>query len=87
MAEDSTRKLLKLFGVAVTDCEDALAAVDTTLRDSEATPRDAAVAALEAYGEAARDLSARWTEVSRLILDYHARAQQAVEAYLQARAP
>jgi len=86
MAEDSTRKLLKLFGVAVTDCEDALAAVDTALRDSEATPRDAAVAALEAYGRAARDLSARWAEVSRLIGDYHARAQEAMEAYLRSGA-
>lgn len=83
MAEDSTRKLLKVFGVAVTDCEDALAELTRTLGDAPGTRRDAAVAALEAYGRAARELSARWTEVSRLILDYQARAQQAVEGHLR----
>ena len=31
MAEESTRKLLKVFGVAVTDCEDALAALAAAL--------------------------------------------------------
>jgi len=83
MAEDSTRKLLKVFGVAVTDCEDALAALSIALRDSRTL--DAVMVALEAYGRAARDLSARWVEVSRLILDYHARVQQIMEGHLRPR--
>jgi hypothetical protein len=82
MAEDSTRKLLRVFGVAVTECEDTLAALTAALH-AAGTSREAGLAALGAYGKAARDLGARWTEVSRLILDYHARAQQAVEEYLR----
>lgn len=74
MAEDSTRRLLKVFGVAVTECEDALTALEAALGDP-AAPR----------GRAARELGARWVEVSRLILDYHARAQEAVAAHLAAR--
>lgn len=86
MAEDSTRKLLKVFGVSVTDCEDALQALSAALGDAQATgdarrPADA----LEAYSKTARELSQRWAEVSRLILDYQTRAQQAVEGYLRSR--
>jgi hypothetical protein len=82
MPEDSTRRLLRAFGVAVTDCEDALAALTAALRDPGGGTTPAA--ALEAYGKAAADVAARWGELSRLILDYHARAQGAVQAYLRA---
>lgn len=82
--DDSTRKLLKLFGVAVTECEDAVAALTATLGEPS-TGAGASVAALEAYGRTGRELSQRWVEVSRLILDYQHRAQQAVEAYLRRR--
>lgn len=84
MAEDSTRKLLKVFGVAMTECEDALAALTAALREPSGGA-GGAVAALEAYGKTSRELSQRWVEVSRLILDYQLRAQQAVEAYLRSR--
>ena len=86
MAEDSTRRLLRVFGVAVTDCEDALAGLSAALEAGRGASPDAPetiVAALEAYGKAARELSGRWVEVSRLILDYHARAQQALEIHLR----
>lgn len=83
MPEDSTRRLLRAFGVAVTDCEDALGALTAALRDPVGGAMPAA--ALEAYGKAATDLATRWTEVSRLILDYHTRAQDAVQGYLRAR--
>jgi hypothetical protein len=82
MPEDSTRRLLRAFGVAVTDCEDALATLTAALRDPGAGKTPAA--ALEAYGKAAADVSARWAELSRLILDYQARAQTALQAYLRA---
>ena len=84
MAEDSTRKLLKVFGVSMTECEDALAALTAALREPPGGA-GGAVAALEACGKASRELSQRWAEVSRLILDYQLRAQQAVEAYLRSR--
>ncbi len=84
MTNDSTRKLLKVFGVAVTECEDALAALTQALAvPSGATAEPAA--ALEAYGQAARELAQRWAELSRLILDYQVRAQQAVETYVRRR--
>jgi hypothetical protein len=84
MPDDSTRKLLKVFGVSVTDCEDALAALTAALRDPAATPAHVA-AAVEAYGRAARELSQRWAEASRLILDLQVRAQEAVAAYVEER--
>ena len=85
MPEDSTRKLLRLFGVSMTQCEDALAALTAALEAPTAADREQ-VAALEAYGQAARELVERWGEVSRLIADYQGRAQQAVEAYVRSRA-
>lgn len=86
MAEESTRKLLKMFGVAVTDCEDALATLTAALARAEEPGGTQGLAeALEAYSTAARELSQRWAEVSRLILEYHSRAQQAVAGHLQGR--
>jgi hypothetical protein len=82
MAEDSTRRLLKLFGVAMTDCEDALAALDAAFRDPSA--RDAP-AALAAYGRAARELSERWMEVTRAIAAYQTRANERIEESLRGR--
>jgi hypothetical protein len=84
MPDDSTRKLLKVFGVSMTDCEDALAALTAALRDPAAPPAQVA-AAIEAYGRAARELGQRWTEASRLILDLQARAQEAIAAYVKER--
>lgn len=82
MAEDSTRRLLKVFGVAVTDCEDALAALTAAVQaPGSADPRPA----LEGYEKAAGELSVRWLEVSRLVLEYHARAAAAMAAQLGAR--
>lgn len=85
MADDATRKALKLFGVAMTECEGALARLRTTLRDDEGAPLLAAVDVMSAYTKAARELSARWADVNRVIFDYQAAAEQAVEAYLRSR--
>ena len=84
MPEDSTRKLLKVFGVAMTECEDAGGALAATLRDPAATPAGV-TAALETYGRAARELGQRWAEASRLILELQVRAQEAVAAYVKER--
>jgi hypothetical protein len=83
MPEDSTRKLLKVFGVSVTNCEDALDALAGAIREPSAGT--APVAALEAYSKAAGELALRWAEVSRLMFDYQTRALSAVESYLRAR--
>jgi hypothetical protein len=85
MAEDSTRRLLRAFGVAVTDCEDALAELEARLRKSGETSREAVTAALVAYRAAADAVSARWAELNRLMLDHNARAVRALEAHLRVR--
>jgi hypothetical protein len=82
MPEDSTRKLLRVFGVSMTECEDTLAALSATLRDPGAA---GALAAIEAYGQAARELDRQWAEVTRLVQDYRARGHGAIEAYLRER--
>jgi hypothetical protein len=84
--EDSTRKLLKVFGVSVTECEDAVAALTVALRDPATVPGGPG-AALEAYGKAARDLAQRWAEVGRLILEYQLRAHDAVAGYVKEHGP
>jgi len=84
MPEDSTRKLLRVFGVSMTQCEDALATLTQALATSPTVTEDPTTA-LEAYGKAARELAERWAEVSRLVLDYQVRAQQAVETYVRGR--
>lgn len=83
MAEDSTRRLLRVFGIAVTDCEDALGALETALRGLG--PGAVPGPSLETYERAASEVEARWAEVGRLIQDYQARARAALTAGLRAR--
>jgi hypothetical protein len=83
MAEDSTRRLLRVFGIAVTDCEDALDLLVSTLRGS--SPGAVSGEPLEAYERAANEVEARWAEVGRLIQGYEARARAALVATLRAR--
>ena len=85
MAEDSTRRLLRAFGIAATDCEEALAALTAALRDPAAGTTPAA--ALDAYGQAATRLAERWTEVSRLIVDFQTCAHTAVQVFMSRRTP
>jgi hypothetical protein len=68
----------------MTQCEDALAALTQALATSPTGTEDP-TAALEAYGKTARELAERWAEVSRLVLDYQVRAQQAVETFVRSR--
>jgi hypothetical protein len=83
MAEDSTRRLLRVFGIAVTDCEDALGELEAALRGSGPGPVPGP--ALDAYDRAAREAEARWAEVGRLITGFQARAREALVAGLRAR--
>jgi hypothetical protein len=83
MAEDSTRRLLRVFGIAVTDCEDALGLLEAALRGSE--PHAVTGQSLEAYERAASEVEARWAEVGRLIQGYQARARAALVVAVRAR--
>jgi hypothetical protein len=81
MVEDSTRRLLRLFGMAVTDCEDALGALEAALRG----PSAGAEEPIASYERAVGELEARWVDVGRLIQGYQARAREALTAALRAR--
>ena len=82
MAEDSTRRLLRAFGIAATDCDEALEALTAELGTAPAPGR--AAEAVEAYGRATRELGARWAEVGGVLQGYQTRAQAAIEGYLRA---
>ena len=83
MAEDSTRRLLRVLGMAVTDCEDALGELEAALRGS--SPGAVPGQPLETYDRAAREVEARWAELGRLIQGYQARAREALVTALRAR--
>ncbi len=52
MAEDSTRRLLGVFGMAVTDSEDALGEIERPIQGCQSRAREALVAAVRARGVA-----------------------------------
>ncbi len=83
MAEDSTRRLLRGLGTAVTDCEDALGELEAALRGS--SPGAVLPHSLEAYDRAAREVETRWAELGHLIQGYQARAREALVTALRAR--
>jgi hypothetical protein len=83
MPDESTRRLLKVFGIAVTDLEDALAELEAALGDPSSGAR--AAAALAAHDGAARALETRWAELGALLQGWQGRARAAVLAHVQAR--
>ncbi len=71
MPDDSTRRLLKVFGIAVTDFEDGAARVLAAAHEAQATGRGAAEIAriLADFLVQVSDVNARWMEVTRLIFE------------------
>ena len=67
MAEEHTRRILKLFGIAVTDLEQAVQRLSGSLEGA----KDPAslIQALESYLRAFSELTQHWAEVSQLISD------------------
>jgi hypothetical protein len=75
MAED-TRKLLKLFGVAVTDAEaeaEKLAAAAARL--SPGSGKEEVAALLKDASDLFRELNARWMEVTQRVFEIQTRLQ------------
>ena len=83
MPEDATRRLLRAFGIAVTDCEDALGDLEAALRGAD--PRAVPQAPLDAYDRASREIETRWAELGRLLEGFQARGREALLAALRAR--
>jgi hypothetical protein len=77
MPEDATRKLLKVFGIAVTDFEDQTKAVLERFQSLE-SPGHATAATLELADQwlnLSGEVVARWLEVTRLLVETQTKAQ------------
>lgn len=70
MADELTRKMLKVFGVAVTDFEDA----SRRLREqAKSSPAQDLLGLAGEVISASAEVNRRWLEVSRFIFDEQAR--------------
>ena len=75
MAEELTRKLLKVFGVAVTDFEDRCREVAQQARDEAGRAGDPAafLPLVEGLVRSTLEVTRRWMEVTQLIVEQHNR--------------
>ena len=77
MAEDATRKLLKLFGMAVTDFEDQTNIALEGLKEVGSSAHSPA-ATLELVGQWLKtngEVLVRWLEVTQWLMETQAKAQ------------
>ncbi len=86
MAEDSTRKLLKVFGVAVTDFEDRCQEVARQVRDAASRGGDPAafLPLLEGLVRSTAEVTRRLLEVTQLIVEQQNRTSAEVLGILEA---
>lgn len=77
MPEDATRKLLKLFGIALTDFEDQTTKMLEALHTAGSPPQPlaATLALVEEWLKANGQVMARWMEVTQLLVAIQAKAQ------------
>jgi hypothetical protein len=71
MPDESTRRLLKVFGIAVTDLEDGAARALAAAREAEEGGRDPTEVAriLADFLGRVSEVNARWLEVTRLVFE------------------
>jgi hypothetical protein len=77
MPEEATRKLLKLFGMALTDFEDQTKAALERL-EALGSPAESAAPALEiaaGWLKANGEAMSRWLEVTQWLVETHAKGQ------------
>jgi hypothetical protein len=77
MPEEATRKLLKLFGMALTDFEDQTTKTLERLK-TEPPPDHSPAATLEVaedWLKAQAEAMARWLEVTQVLVEIQAKAQ------------
>ena len=84
MPDDSTRKLLKVFGIAVTDLEDGAARALAAAREAQAAGGGAAEIAriLADFLSQVAEVNARLMEVTRLIFEPEEATLAELRAYL-----
>jgi len=85
MAEDSTRKLLKVFGVAVTDFEDRCQEIARGVRDVASRGGDPAafLPLLEGLVRSTAEVTRRLLEVTQLIVEQQNRTAGEVLGVLE----
>ena len=76
MAPEATRRLLKVFGIAVTDFEETCQRIlaDARTAVAQGGGADALLPLLAKLLRAEGDLTSRWAELSRLVSDTQGRA-------------
>ncbi|HSB69496.1 MAG TPA: hypothetical protein VLT62_09205 [Candidatus Methylomirabilis sp.] len=77
MPEEATRRLLKLFGMAVTDLEDQTGTLQEHIRALGPRPHDAAAVLelVEPWLAQSREVTLRWMEMTRLIVESQTKTQ------------
>lgn len=77
MPEEVTRRLLKQFGMAVTDLEEQTQATLERLQPLGQRPVDAATTLeiVEQWLKLSREVTERWLEMTRLIVEKQTKAQ------------
>jgi hypothetical protein len=74
---DDTRKLLKVFGVAVTDAEaEAERLASTAAQLSAGSSKEEVARILKDAGELCRELNTRWLEITQRVIAIQSRLQQ-----------
>ena len=74
---DDTRKLLKVFGVAVTDAEaEAERLAVTAARLSASASKEEVAKLLKDAGELCQELNSRWLEITQRVFAIQSRLQQ-----------
>ena len=74
---DDTRKLLKVFGVAVTDAEaEAERLAVTAARLSASASKEEVAKLLKDAGELCQELNSRWLEITQRVVAIQNRLQQ-----------
>ncbi len=76
MAEEATRRLLKVFGIAVTEFEEITQQIlaDAKAGVAQGGGAEALLPLLAKLLKAEGDLTSRWAELSRLVSDTQGRA-------------
>jgi hypothetical protein len=73
---DDTRKLLKLFGVAVTDAEaEAERLAGTAAQPSASTSKEEVAKLLQDASDLCRELNTRWLEITQRVFAIQIRLQ------------
>ena len=77
MPEEATRRLLKQFGMAVTDLEEQTKSTLARIQALGPRPQDAAVAleVVEQWLTLSREVTERWLEMTRLVVESQTRVQ------------